>query len=112
MDREWIENDQDAILFKRVNYLLSINIVLFHPTQVVMATNRIETLDPALIRPGKLVYCIGVGLGGASYSQSVYCIVHSSLSGASYSQSVYCSSLSGASSVSLLYCSSQQHTSA
>ena len=98
MDREWIENDQDAILFKRVNYLLSINIVLFHPTQVVMATNRIETLDPALIRPGKLVYCIRVGLGRASYSQSVYCIVYSSPSGAS--------------SVSLLYCSSQQHTSA
>ena len=41
-----------------------------------MATNRIETLDPALIRPGKLVYCTVLYIvAPVELVQSVCCIV-------------------------------------
>jgi mitochondrial chaperone BCS1 len=82
---EWMENQPSSIATEKTNPAASFTVTLsgllnvldgFHaPENVVyvMTTNRVEALDPALLRPGRIDYRLYMGEASESQRIELYC---------------------------------------
>jgi chaperone BCS1 len=82
---EWMENQPSSIATEKTNPAASFAVTLsgllnvldgFHaPENVVyvMTTNRVEALDPALLRPGRIDYRLYMGEASESQRIELYC---------------------------------------